>query len=76
MMKFDGLSEEQEAFREKVRHYIELRRTNMALMYGDYVPVVVEPDTLIFKRVYMGEGVQVTITRNAEPIIELITKEK
>ena len=76
MMKFDGLSEEQEAFREKVRHYIELRRTNMALMYGDYVPVVVKPDTLIFERVYMGEGVQVTITRNAEPIVELITKEK
>ena len=76
MMKFEGLSEEQQAFREKVRRYIALRRTNMALIYGDYIPVVVEPDLLIFQRIYMGQGVQVTIARNAEPIIELITKEK
>ena len=75
MMRFDGLSADQQAFREKVRHYIALRRSNMALMYGDYIPVIVEPDTFIFKRIYMGQGVQVTITREAEPIVELITKE-
>ena len=45
MMRFDGLSEDQQAFRDKVRHYIALRRTNMALNYGDYIPVVVKPDT-------------------------------
>ena len=75
MMRFEGLSADQQAFREKVRHYIALRRSNMALMYGDYIPVIVEPDTFIFKRIYMGQGVQVTITRDAEPIVELITKE-
>ena len=74
MMKFDGLSEEQEAFREKVRHYIELRRTNMALMYGDYIPVVASQDTLIYQRVYMDNVVQVTITRDSEPVIEIVDK--
>ena len=75
MMKFEGLSEEQQAFREKVKKYIAIRRSNMALIYGDYVPVVVEPDTFIFKRIYMNQAVQVTITRDAEPIVELITKD-
>ena len=73
MMRFDGLSEDQQAFREKVKKYIALRRTHMALMYGDYVPVVVQPDTLIYKRVYMNDIVQVTIMRDEEPIVELIT---
>lgn len=73
MMRFDGLSEDQQAFRNKVKNYINLRRTNMALIYGDYIPVVVEPDTFIFKRVYMDHAVQVTITRDAEPLVELIT---
>ncbi len=75
IMRFEGLNDDQQAFREKVRKYIALRRSNMALMYGDYVPVVVAPDTLVFKRVYMNEGVQVTITRNAEPIVELISED-
>ena len=75
MMRFDGLSEDQQAFRDKVRHYIALRRTNMALNYGDYIPVVVKPDTLIFQRIYMGQGVQVTITRDAEPIVQLISED-
>ena len=74
MMRFDGLSDDQQAFREKVKDYIHLRRTNMALIYGDYVPVVVEPDKLVFKRVYMGQGIQVTITRDAEPVVERINE--
>ena len=73
MMRFDGLSNDQLTFRNKVKKYINLRRTNMALIYGDYVPVVVEPDTFIFKRVYMDHAVQVTITRDQEPLVELIT---
>ena len=74
MMRFDDLSKDQQAFREKVRKYIELRRTNMALMYGDYIPVIAEPDLLIFRRVYMGQVVQVTISRDAAPIVEVLSE--
>ena len=74
MMRFEGLNEDQQAFREKVKEYIHLRRTNMALQYGEYIPVVVEKDRLVFKRVYMGQGVQVTITRDAEPVVERINE--
>ena len=74
MMRFDSLSAEQEAFRRKVRECIALRRHNMALIYGDYIPVVASQDTLIYQRVYMDNVVQVTITRDSEPVIEIVDK--
>ena len=74
MMRFDSLSAEQEEFRRKVRECIALRRHNMALIYGDYIPVVASQDTLIYQRVYMDNVVQVTITRDSEPVIEIVDK--
>ena len=64
MMKFDGLNELQTQFKESVQGLIKLRRSSMALMYGEYVPLTVEADTLEFERVYMGERVKVKIVRD------------
>jgi len=72
LMKFDGLNEEQQAFRNQVRELIAMRRNSMPLLYGEYVPVHVSPDTLIFERRYMNEAVRVTIIRDAAPIVEQI----
>ena len=73
MMRFDGLNEHEQSFRKKVRQLIAMRRNNMALLYGEYVPVVVSQDTLIFERRYMNQTVRVTILRDQAPIIEFST---
>ncbi|MBR2449885.1 MAG: hypothetical protein IKB40_00130 [Paludibacteraceae bacterium] len=61
MMKFDGLSERQQQFRNEVQALVQLRRNSLPLIYGDYVPVTVTDDKLVFDRIYMGEKVRVTI---------------
>ena len=69
MMKFDGLNAEQAAFRTKVQELAQLRRNNMALLYGEYVPVKVIDTLLHFQRVYMGDVVDVVIDLNGESSI-------
>ena len=61
MMKFNGLTERQAQFRAEMQNLVQLRRNSMPLMYGEYVPVEVTDDKLVFDRIYMGETVRVTI---------------
>ena len=63
MMKFDGLDEAQEEMRAKVAKLVELRRHSMPLLYGDFIPVVMTPDSISYKRIYLGETVEVTLDR-------------
>ena len=69
MMKFDGLNKEQAAFRAQVQELAQLRRNNMALLYGEYIPVEVTDTLLHFQRVYMGDVVDVVIDLNGESSI-------
>ena len=71
MMKFDGLSTEQAAFRTKVQELAQIRRQNMALLYGEYIPVEVTDDTLHFQRIYMGDVVDVIIALHGESSITI-----
>jgi glycosidase len=71
MMKFEGLNAEQAAFRAKVQELAKLRRENMALMYGEYIPKKVDDNTLQFQRVYMGDVIDVTISLNEESSISI-----
>ena len=69
MMKFSGLNKEQQAFREKVQQLAQIRRNNMALLYGEYIPVQATDTKLCFKRLYMGDVVDVVIDLNGESSI-------
>lgn len=71
MMKFAGLSDPQADFRAKVQELAKLRRENMALIYGEYIPVTVNDNTLHFQRVYMGEVVDVVISLTGESSITI-----
>lgn len=71
MMKFSGLNKEQQDFRLKVQQLAQLRRNNMALIYGEYIPVKATNDTLRFKRMYMGDVVDVIISLNGESSITI-----
>jgi len=64
MMRFDGLNENEQTFRKKVQQLTSLRRQSLALLYGEYIPIYVDDDTLEYERVYMNEHVRVKITRD------------
>ena len=61
MMKFSGLSERQQQFRNEVQELVQLRRNSLSLIYGEYIPVEVTDNKLVFDRTYMGQTVRVTI---------------
>ena len=61
MLKFNGLSERQQQFRNEVQQLVQLRRNSLPLIYGEYIPVTVTDTLWVFDRTYMGETVRVTI---------------
>ena len=69
LMRFEGLNEQEQAFRNEVKDLIHLRRNNMALLYGEYIPVSVSKDSLVFERRYMNQRVRVTIARDKKPTL-------
>jgi glycosidase len=71
MMKFTGLDENQTAFRTKVQELAQLRRQNMALIYGEYIPIRSTDNVLHFQRAYMGQVVDVIITLDGESTISI-----
>ncbi len=64
MMRFEGLNENEQHFRAQMQQLMHLRRTCMPLLYGEYIPVYADENTLEFNRVYMGQVVNVKINRN------------
>ena len=61
MMKFDSLSARQQQFRNEVQSLIQMRRNSLPLIYGEYIPVTVTDNLLVFDRTYMGQTLRVTI---------------
>lgn len=61
MMRFDGLNEQEEAMREEVAELIKLRKSSMALLYGEFIPMESNEDIIKYQRVYLGEKVTITI---------------
>ena len=61
MMRFCGLTEREQMFRQEVKDLIRMRRNSMPLLYGDYIPVEATDSRLVFDRIYLGERVRVTI---------------
>lgn len=70
MMRFDGLNEQEEAMREEVAELIKLRKSSMALLYGEFIPLESSKDEIKYARVYLGEKVIVTI--NSKELTYLI----
>ena len=61
MLKFNGLSERQQQFRNEVQQLVQLRRNSLPLIYGEYIPVTVTDTLWVFDRTYMGKTVRVSI---------------
>ena len=63
MMRFETLNEQEKDMRNEVAELIHLRRQSMALLYGEFIPLIDRPDEIIYQRVYMGDTVTVSINR-------------
>lgn len=63
MMRFDNLNEQEKTMRDKISKLIALRRSSMPLLYGDFIPVTMTADKIVYERVYLGESVYVELDR-------------
>lgn len=66
MMRFAGLSENEQWFLGQVEDLIHLRRSSMPLLYGDYRLLFADDEVLVFERTYLGERIRVGINNSPE----------
>ena len=71
MMRFEGLSDAEQHYREQVITLSRLRHELLPLTYGDYFPVSADADHIAFRRIYMGQTVDIYISRTGESFIEM-----
>lgn len=65
MMQFDGYDGKQLGLIFKVKQLTILRKSNMALLYGDYKPIETDPAFFAYERNYFGQKVVVVFSKNA-----------
>ncbi|MBN1338454.1 MAG: alpha-glucosidase C-terminal domain-containing protein [Bacteroidales bacterium] len=55
MMKFTGLSEEEMQTNDVAKRLIRLRRSNLALVYGDFIELVANEKVWVYSRIYFDQ---------------------
>ena len=68
MMRFGGLSDNEQWILKQTENLIHLRRSSMPLLYGDYKQLFVDDNVLVFSRTYMGQVVIVALNNSAESV--------
>jgi cyclomaltodextrinase / maltogenic alpha-amylase / neopullulanase len=68
MMKFEGLNEHEALTLETTRKLNQLRRTNMELMYGDFLLLHLSDNAYAYARSYFGNYTIVAFNKTAEQI--------
>ncbi len=68
MMRFNGYNAQEQTLLDQVRELTHLRRQNLALQFGDYLPLYVDDAAFVFLRIYMGEAVLVAINNSDAPV--------
>lgn len=64
MMRFDNLLPQEQAVKDKLSRLTHFRRNSMALLYGDYRPLLVTANTYAFARTYFGKTVVVVFNKS------------
>ncbi len=67
-MEFENLDPNQQATRERTKKLIELRRNNLALVYGDTEIVTASEKSLVLKRSYFDEQVVAVFNTSEEEL--------
>lgn len=79
MMRFDKLSQDEEALKTGTARLNNFRRGSMALMYGDFIPLRVEDGVYAYLRSYLGQDVVVVFNKGRETVtmkLDLPQKER
>ena len=64
MMRFVHLSPEESELKEITKSLIHLRRTNLALIYGDFSPIYSDDNTMVYCRKYFEKIVIVILNKH------------
>jgi len=67
MMRFSGYNHFEQHNLDEVCQLAQLRRQSLALQLGDYLPLITEPNVLVFLRSYLGKGILVGINNADTP---------
>ena len=70
MMRFSGLSKNEQWMRGEVEKLIGARRSSMPLLYGDYKLLYADDNALVYERNYMGEKVVVGLNNSPRPFVK------
>lgn len=68
MMRFQDLSEGEKMVKEKTAVLMKFRKSSMALMYGDFIPLRVENKVYAYLRSYFGQDVVVVFNKEPEEV--------
>ncbi len=68
MMRFDQLATEEETTRSIVQQLVKLRRSNMALLYGDWQVVKQTDQQVVIKRQYFDEQVWIAFNKSKDSV--------
>lgn len=68
MMRFQDLSEGEKMVKEKTAALMKFRKSSMALMYGDFIPLRVENKVYAYLRSYFGQDVVVVFNKEPEEV--------
>ncbi|MBP6978386.1 MAG: alpha-amylase family glycosyl hydrolase [Bacteroidales bacterium] len=66
-MKFDNLTDDENDLREKVKKLIDLRKSNMEFLYGEFIPLLVTDHLYAYARYYLGETSIVLFNKSNDP---------
>ena len=66
MMRFSGLSDNEQWLQRQTQQLIHQRRSSMPLLYGDYRLLYVSDNALVFSRTYLGNSVVVALNNSPE----------
>ena len=63
-MRFNNYNELESGVLENFIELSKFRRSSMPLLYGDYIPLSTDDQTLVYMRVYMGKVVIIAINKS------------
>lgn len=76
-MKFDNLTDEENDLRETVKKLIDLRKSNLEFIYGDFTPLLVSEYAYAYARDYFGRTSIVVFNKSGnQQVIELFLPER
>lgn len=67
VMRFGGLNENEKITKDFTKKIVNIRKNNLALIYGDFMPLLVEQDFYAFARGYFSNRVVVVFNKSNQP---------